>query len=183
MTHFEFISVAVSIVLALSLARLLSAVPHLLAPGRRYWVPCLWAASLLAMHLGFWWAMWAYREVAAWTFRGFAAAMLSPILLYLTVTILVSDSPGTVESWRERFYSRRRVFFPLFLVMLLSAPLRQFAVLGSAELSPEVGAAPYFFGPPLLLVGAIGSFTDKERIHQVLVVIAAAVVLVSYLTR
>ncbi len=182
MTQFEFISVAVSIVLALSLARLLSAVPHLLAPGRRYWVPCLWAASLLPIHLGFWWAMWAYREVAAWTFRGFAAAMLTPILLYLTVTILVSDSPGTVESWRERFYARHRVFFPLFIVMLLSAPLRQFAVLGSPQISPEFGL-PGFFGPLLLLVGAIGSFTDKERIHQVLVVIAAAVVLVSYATR
>ncbi len=182
MTHFEFISVAVSIVLALSLARLLSAVPHLLAPGRRYWVPCLWAVSLLAIHLGFWWAIWAYREVDPWTFRGFAAAMLTPILLYLTVTILVSDNPGTVESWRERFYSRHRVFFPLFFVTLLSAPLRQFAVLGSAQISPEVGV-PYFFGPLLLLVGAIGSFTDRERIHQVLVVIAAAVVLVSYATR
>ena len=182
MTHFEFISVAVSIVLALSLARLLSAVPHLLAPGRRYWVPCLWAASLLPIHLGFWWAIWAYREVDAWTFRGFAAVMLTPVLLFLTVTILVSDSPGTVESWRERFYSRHRVFFSLFLVALLSRLLRQFAVLGSAQISPEVGV-PYFYGPLLLLVGAIGSFTDKERIHQVLVVIAAAVVLVSYATR
>ena len=80
MTQFEFISVAVSIVLALSMARLLSAVPHLLAPDRRYWVPCLWAASLLPIHLGFWWAIWAYREVVAWTFRGFAAAMLTPVL-------------------------------------------------------------------------------------------------------
>ncbi len=126
--------------------------------------------------------MWAYREVAAWAFRGFAAAMLTPVLLYLTVTILVSDSPGTVESWRERFYSRHRVFFPLFFVTLLSSPLRQFAVLGVPLPSPEVGA-PYFFGVPLLLVGAIGSFTDKERIHQMLVIIAAAAVLVSYATR
>ena len=51
MTQFEFISVAVSIVLALSMARLLTAVPHFLATGRRYWVHGLWAAVLLSMHL------------------------------------------------------------------------------------------------------------------------------------
>ena len=106
MTQFEFISVAVSIVLALSLARLLGAVPHLLAPGRRYWVHGLWAAILLLIHLGFWWAIWAYREVDAWTFRGFAAVMLAPALLYLTGTILVSDSPADVESWKDRFYAQ-----------------------------------------------------------------------------
>ena len=182
MTQFEFISVAVSIVLALSVARLLSAVPHLLAPGRRYWVHGLWAASLLPIHLGFWWAMWAYREVDAWTFRGFAAAMLTPALLYLTVTVLVSDSPGTVESWRERFYSRHCVFFSLFFLMLLSSPLRQFAVLGSPLPSPGAGA-PLVFGLLLIPVAAIGAITDKERIHQVLVLIAAATALVSYATR
>ena len=103
------VSVAVSIVLALSMARLLSAVPHLLAPDRRYWVPCLWAASLLPIHLGFWWAMWAYREVDAWTFRGFAAVMLTPVLLFLRVTIPVSDSPrGCPRCYRVFLRGRGR---------------------------------------------------------------------------
>ncbi len=180
MTQFEFISVAVSIVLALSLARLLSAVPHLLAPGRRYWVHALWAAILLPMHLGFWWNMWAYREVDAWTFRGFAAVMLSPILMFLTVTILVSDSPGTVESWRERFYSRHRVFFSLFCVTLLAGALRQFTVLGS--LLPATGSLLNFV-PLLLVLGAIGAFTSKERIHQMIALIAGATALFGNATR
>jgi hypothetical protein len=38
MTQFEFMSAAVSIVLALSAARLLTALPHVMAPGRFYWV-------------------------------------------------------------------------------------------------------------------------------------------------
>ena len=182
MTQFEFISVAVSIVLALSLARLLTAVPHLLAPGRRYWVHGLWTAVLLPIHLGFWWNMWAYREVAPWTFRGFAAVMLTPALLYLTVTVLVSDSPDTVESWRERFYSRRRVFFALLFMTMLAIPLRQFAVLGSPLPSPGIGP-PIVVGLLALLFGAIGAFSGKERLHQILAPIAAATVLVSYATR
>jgi hypothetical protein len=181
-TQFEFISVAVSIVLALSVARLLSAVPHLLAPGRRYWVHALWAVSLLPLHLGFWWAMWAYREVNPWTFRGFGAAMLTPAFLYLTVTVLVSDSPSTVESWRDRFYSRHRVFFALFFVTLVSSPLRQFAVLGSPLPSPGIGT-PVVAGQLMLLTAAIGAFTGKERIHQILALVGAATMMVSYATR
>ena len=183
MTQFEFISVAVSIVLAISVARLLSAVPHALAAGRRYWVHGLWVGILLPFHLGFWWAIWAYREVDAWTFRGFAATMLTPALLYLTVTVLVSDSPATVESWRERFYARRRLFFPLFFVTLLSSPLRRFTVLGSPIPSEASATLESLMMPPLILAVAIGAFTGKERIHQILVLIAAATVLIGYAAR
>ncbi len=178
MTHFEFISVAVSIVLALSVARLLTAVPHLFAPGRRYWVQGLWAVTLLPFHLGFWWVLWAYRDVDPWTFPGFAAAMLTPALMYLTVTVLVSDSPGTVESWRERFYSRHRVFFSLFFATLLSSPLRQYAVLGSPQPSPELATASSAL--LLLLILPIGAYTDNERIHQILAPLAAATTLIAY---
>ncbi len=108
--------------------------------------------------------------------------MLSPILMFLTVTVLVSDSPDTVESWRERFYSRHRVFFSLFSVMLLAALLRQFAVLGSPLPSPGIGP-PIILGLLGVLFGAIGAFSGKERLHQILAPITAATVLVFYATR
>ena len=108
--------------------------------------------------------------------------MLTPVLLLLTVTILVSDSPRTVDSWRERFYSHHRVFFSLSLLVFLSYPLRQFAVLGSPLPSPGIGV-PLFFGPPMLLVAAIGAFTSRQRLHEMLALIAAATLLVVYATR
>ncbi len=122
MTQFEFISVAASIVLALSAARLLAALPHLLAPGRRYWVHALWSMFLLIAHLSFWWAIWIYREIDPWTFRGFAAVMLTPALLYLTVARLVSDRPAAIESWRTHFYAQHRVFYSLFLATVWIRP-------------------------------------------------------------
>ena len=173
MTQFEFISVAVSIVLALSAARLLGALPHLLAPGRRYWVHALWAANLLPMHLGFWWAIWNYREIDPWTFRGFAAVMLTPALLYLAVSTLVSDSPAAIESWRTHFYARHRIFFSLYFAVYLSIPLRQLTVLGDAFAPALGGPTP----PVLLLLGTLliplaGIVTTNERIHALLIVIA-----------
>lgn len=180
MSQFEFISVAASIVLALSAARLLNALTHLLAPGRRYWVHALWAASLLAIHLGFWWAIWIYREVDPWTFRGFASVMLTPALLYLTVSTLVSDSPAAIESWRTHFYARHRIFFSLYAATLLSIPFRQFAVLGDA-FAPLISGLPPTASPLLFLaVPMVGIVATNERIHALLVVIASGLWLFSF---
>jgi hypothetical protein len=175
MTHFEFISVALSIVLALSAARLLSALPHVLAPGRRYWVHAVWCATLLPIHLGFWWAVWIYREIDPWTFGGFAAVMLTPAFLYLTVSTLVSDRPDTIESWRTHFYARHRIFFSLYLATGLSIPFRQFTLLGDAG-APLVEGVPPLSLPLLfvvLLIPVTGIVATSERIHAILAVTAA----------
>ena len=170
MTHFEFISVAVSIVLALSAARLLAALPHVLAPGRRYWIHALWSLALLFAHMDFWWTIWIYREIDPWTFTGFAVVMLTPALLFLTVSSLVSDSPTTIASWRTHFYARHRVFFSLYLATICSIPLRQLIVLGDA--SPDVEGLPALT-VALMLVGlaipVLGIITTNERAHAFLV--------------
>ncbi len=176
MTHFEFISVAVSIVLALSAARLLAALPHVLAPGRRYWIHALWSLALLFAHMDFWWSIWIYREVDPWTFTGFAVVMLTPALLFLTVSSLVSDSPTTIASWRTHFYAKRRVFFSLYFATVCSIPLRQLILLGDASV-------PYVEGLPALLVALIfagglaipvvGIITTNERAHAFHVLVSA----------
>lgn len=174
MTHFEFISVAVSIVLALSAARLLAALPHVLAPGRRYWIHALWSLALLFAHMDFWWTIWIYREIDPWTFTGFAVVMLTPALLFLTVSSLVSDSPTTIASWRTHFYARHRVFFSLYLATICSIPLRQLIVLGDA--SPDVEGLPALT-VALMLVGlaipVLGIITTNERAHAFLVLFGA----------
>ena len=183
MTQFEFISVAVSIVLALSAARLLTAIPHVLAPGRRYWIHALWSVLLLLMHLSFWWAIWIYREIDPWTFRGFVAVMLTPAFLYLTVSTLVSDNPAAIESWRTHFYARHRTFFSLFLAVVLSALLRQFMVLGDAFAPAVEGGtaiSPTISLSLVLLTLATGIVATGERIHSVLVVVVAGVLLANY---
>ena len=176
MTHFEFISVAVSIVVALSAARLLTALPHVLAPGRRYWIHSLWSLALLFAHMDFWWTIWIYREIDPWTFTGFAMVMLTPALLFLTASALVSDSPTTIASWRTHFYARHRVFFSLYLATICSIPLRQLIVLGDRSGPPAEGL-PALLVAALMLVGltlpVIGIITTNERIHAFLVLWSA----------
>ena len=176
MTHFEFISVAVSIVLALSAARLLAALPHVLAPARRYWIHALWSLALLFAHMDFWWAIWIYREIDPWTFTDFAVVMLTPALLFLTVNSLVSDNPTTIASWRTHFYATHRVFFSLYLATICSIPLRQWIVLGDASL-PQVEGLPALPVALLMLVGlaipVLGIITTNERAHAFVVLFGA----------
>ena len=42
MTQFEYVSVAVALVYSFAVARIVSALPAILAPDRRYWVHALW---------------------------------------------------------------------------------------------------------------------------------------------
>lgn len=175
MTQFEFISVAVSIVLALSAARLLTALPHVLAPGRRYWIHALWSLALLFAHMDFWWTIWIYREIDPWTFTGFAVVMLTPALLFLTVSSLVSDDPTAIASWRTHFYARHRVFFSLYFATVCSIPLRQ-VVLGDASV-PHVEGLPPLPVAMMMLVGpampVLGIITTNERAHALIVLVSA----------
>jgi hypothetical protein len=176
MTHFEFISVAVSIVLALSAARLLTALPHVLARGRRYWIHALWSLALLFAHMDFWWTIWSYREIDPWTFTGFAVVMLTPALLFLTASSLVSDSPTTIASWRTHFYARHRVFFSLYFATVCSIPLRQLIVLADAS-APNVEGLPALLVAPMFVGGlaipALGIITANERAHALIVLWSA----------
>ena len=120
------------------------------------------------------------RGVDTWTFRGFAAVMLSPALLYLTVGRLVSDRPAAIESWRTHFYAQHRVFYSLFLATVLTVPLRQFAVLGDAGATLIEGTpAPHLPVLAALLIGVTGIVATSERVHALLIVIMMSTVIVN----
>jgi hypothetical protein len=115
LSHFEYISVAASLVYALILAKLLGAIPAVLKPDRRYWVHSCWLGSLLFVTVGSWWEIWSHRE-AVWSPGSFLALLFIPSIIYLRASVLLGDEPREVLSWREHYYSSRRPFFLLQLV-------------------------------------------------------------------
>ena len=116
MTHFEYISVAVSLIYSLILAKLLGALPAVLQPGKRYWAHALWVASLLGVTLDSWWRFWTYREVA-WNPTAFVTLLAVPSIIFLRAAVLIGNQPYEVPSWRTHYYKVRR---PFFLLQLLS---------------------------------------------------------------
>ena len=167
MTIFEFLSVAVSIILSLAIIRLLNGSPYLTASAKRYWVHAAWVIGLAIAIPLIWWNTWAYSQIEDWIFPEFVLLLLTPVTVYYLAATLIPDAPATVESWRSHFFQvRQRLFFAtifLFIcfimttVVLLHVPL----------LHPQrVGEGAMIV---LLLIGA---FSENPRVHGLLVSLA-----------
>ena len=118
MTIFEYMSVASSLIVALTFAQGLKGLRSVLDRERRYWVHALWLFIKLANPIIFWWAMWSYHDYPEyWNMAHFTVVLVVPSLMYLQVFSLVSEAPHLVTSWREHFYSQHKWFFGLNILL------------------------------------------------------------------
>ena len=167
MSHFEYITVAFSIVVALCVARCLEAIPSALHPGRRYWIHGLWVFIKLLNVVVLWWSAWLFREWE-WAYSDFIALLLSPGLIYLQVIFLVTTEPAAIEDWRSHYYAQARQFF------LLNAALNPLLLAGNL-LSPDPNAAAAVAQIGLFVGSLAAAFSRAEKVHAAFVVYTAAV--------
>ena len=172
MTLFEFLSVAVSIVMALSVGQLLTNLRDVYDPNRRYWVHALWVLHLLLTHVVVWWSLWAYRDVPTWNLASFGLFLLPPGLLFVCTSALLPNSSSSVTSWEEHFFNVRHWFFAARILLILCAGARTFLLLHKPLLESPTPASP------LMLALCIAGFFIPNRHAQGLVGVAALAVLV-----
>lgn len=170
MTHFEFISVAVSVVLSLGVIRLLDAIRHAFHSPGRYLVLFLWIIVKLMNHLLFWWALWSYRDFTNWNVLVFSWILLFPGLLYLQVTSLVTTTPHAIADWRAHFYSVRRWFFSANILLILHTAVTISLVRIDASLLPVLVAQSL-----LLIINIVGVLNAHPKVHIAIVFAALAI--------
>src|SRR5581483_560656 len=91
MAAFEYLSVLISIILALGMTRVLAGVGEMLqARSRRriYWVHLLWVINLFLYLVIAWWIFYRWRNQQPWTFYLFVFVLISPTVLYLASLLL-----------------------------------------------------------------------------------------------
>ena len=110
MTHFEYISVAVALIYALVVGRLLSGLGPSLEEGRRFPIQIAWIFTLFLVCIISWWRLWAAREVE-WTPLRFLWILALPCLLYIRAAILTGSDPRKIDSFRDHFFANRLSFF------------------------------------------------------------------------
>src|SRR6266480_6888339 len=91
MDPFSYLSVLISIVLALGMTRLLAGVGEMLqARSRRriYWVHAVWIVNLFLYLVVAWWIFYRWRNQQPWTFFLFLFVLISPTILYLASIVL-----------------------------------------------------------------------------------------------
>lgn len=169
MDPFSYLSVLISIVLALGMTRVLAGIGEMLqARSRRhiYWVHVVWAVNVFIYLVIAWWVFYRWRYQQPWTFLLFVFVLISPTILYLAALLLFPREGAIDESvnYKTHFYANHRAFFiilafygPVDLVDSLLKGVHHFLELGPA----------YLISMALFLTGVtIAAITRNERYHQ-----------------
>ncbi|MBW2496917.1 MAG: hypothetical protein JRF61_06550 [Deltaproteobacteria bacterium] len=168
MNQFEFITVAISIVMALGVSRLLDALGPALRPGSRSWIHVGWIAQKFFNHVLWWWTIWYIRD-AEWNLGLFVFELVGPVILYLQAAALAAPSEQSPLSWQDRFFEIRVPFFLgnlALVVITLSAPSALF------DTAQDVPTAPLVFLGALAIAGLA---TRNIRAHMLIVAVALGV--------
>ena len=131
MSIFEFLTVAVSIVLALGLSRLISSIPYVFDPRKRDWVHALIFVLLVVGHIVVWWRVWFLNVVSSWNILQFAILLGSPLSLYLAATALVSSTPDRISDWKSYFADRSHWVIAAITTVIFFGLLRSYFILGT----------------------------------------------------
>jgi len=113
---FLHVRVVLSMVVSLSIARLLSGLavfvqhPGRLKPSA---VHLLWVASMLLLVVDFWWWQFRLAHLAVWRFEIYVFVLFYAALNYLLCAILFPNDLDEYAGWSDYFISRRRWFFGL----------------------------------------------------------------------
>ncbi len=116
------VRVIVSIILGLSIARLLNGVARFVQHPRRHriwWTHLGWVAWMLLSVIGFWWWEFRLAEVPRWTFETYVFVALYASVYFLLCTLLFPDDIAEYSGFQDYFMSRRGWFFGLLAVSFL----------------------------------------------------------------
>lgn len=172
MTHFEFIAVAVSIILGLGVIQLLSNLDRVFAQPYRYWLHSAWVFILFWVLLQNWWAFWDLRDVA-WNLGYFSLWVTYVSALYLMVLALTKTNSAEV-SWEEVYFSRTRRFFGLFGSVGILAVLLTWVMLDASLLHPY-----RYTQYASIAIFAILFASKRKRLHEVLSILFISILILS----
>ncbi|HEV2046986.1 MAG TPA: hypothetical protein VGQ95_10355, partial [Chthoniobacterales bacterium] len=91
MDPFSYLSVLISIVLALGMTRVLAGIGEMLqarSQRRIYWVQVVWSVNVFIYLVVAWWVFYRWRSQQPWTFLLFVFVLISPTILYLASLLL-----------------------------------------------------------------------------------------------
>ena len=170
-------SVAVSIILALTFAEGLRGLRSSIESGKRYGTHCAWLFIKLANPVFYWWSMWVLRErTEFWNFWTYVLALLGPAIMYLQMTSLVSDQPNQIRDWREHFYSQRRWFFMLNALLGIVAIIM--SLIGYSDTTRGIISASAY--SLFFMLSLAGIFSDNPRLHAFIASVIAAFTILFY---
>ncbi len=181
MSQFDFLSVLVSIIIALGLSHILASAAQLIRRRRRvqmHYTTLIWMAVLFLLLVQIWWVAFHRREIMHWSFFGFLLYLLIPTLVSVLGYLLVSEIELELEpefNLEREYYDNRRWFFGILgAVVVLS--LVEDAV-RSRTLSLDLNSAIRF----VFFLLSVAGFGIQAKRAQFSIALTFLVVLLCYI--
>jgi hypothetical protein len=169
MSPFEYLSVLISIILALGMTRVLAGVGEMLqarSHRRIYWVQVVRTVNLFLFLVVAWWIFYRWRNQQPWTFFLFIFVLISPTILYLASLLLFPREIAADESvdYKTHFYANHRAFFILF-ALFTPVDIVDTLLKGVPHFLAQ---GPQYIVSTALYVGGLttAAVTRNERYHQ-----------------
>jgi len=169
-TIFEYLTVAVSIVLALGMGQLISSIPHVFDRQKSYWLHALVFVLLVLGHIVIWWRVWLLNDMPTWNIFQFGILMGSPLSLYLAATALVSTNPELVGDWRDHFEAKSQWIFSAFAAIVFFGMFRAYFI---------SQAAPFWWVYVIWGTYVVAAVSKNRGVH--IAVVSMTLVLTMYL--
>lgn len=184
-TSFDYFMVMPGVVVALALGRLLKGVAASLVPRREdirpYWVHHLWAVLVFALLVQYW-----HTTANCNIGEGLPQYLLFfvfPVLGYFASAVLMPvDVPAGEFRFRDYYYRHAVLFFSICFIGMVSEIL--FSASFSCDSGAHRGVENWFRGLGafaaigLVFVSRVTNESARERIHQVVTLLAVLLFLV-----
>ena len=177
MRGFDYLIVLFSVLLGLSLSRLLVGLARVVVdPERRiHWLPLLWTIQLFLFQITLWWLVYQRADQTGWSFAHYLVMMVYPVLVYFQGVLLYPELGPHDEGTLESFLARRRPFFATsFLIFQLDSWENVMA--GDWEFDPLAGAIATLVSG---VVYGIAMWTRNRIYHAILVAVWLFIIVMS----
>jgi len=163
MSEFEYVSVLVSIVIGLGLARLLSGMARSVNRRRSIEldaVHSIWTAVVFIQLLLNWWVFFQSRELDQWTFAGFLLIVMWAVSFFLMTVILYPPDMEEHETYGDVWRRNR----PWFMGIWAGTSILDVAL---THMRGDLFDPPSYLPTILHLIalGVLGVFIRNRRFH------------------
>ncbi len=137
MSLFEYLAIVFSIVIGLTLSKLVSALVNSVRhafTGKFYFLPVVWVVTLIVWISILWWGMFAWNEKEDWTLLHFNFLIFYVIIIFMMSDFLVADN--NKYDTTEQFLEKRKGFFGSIIAAWV------FDIFETVQLSLEVSSRP-----------------------------------------
>lgn len=179
MNLFEFLMILLSLIVGLGLGEILSGLARYLKRSGAQRIAWMHSTATLAVFIGLlqtFWESWGLRSVEVWSFPAMLLMLGSPICLYLMAYIIFPEYTEDV-GLDEHYLERAHLLWPLAALTVTIGTLFRPIAFGDPLWIVDNAS-----GLPILIVCVVLTVTRRKLVHQLLVPVVLASVLVDTLT-